>query len=335
MKDRTLERPAPAVNPVLPALLLILFAAGQCSPRIPSEPRPGIALAPDAGRVAIIAKNPAEDCRVVRGFNGAPVDGSVRSWTYIGWVTEYPGSSRDFIDPLTGVNYWYNGNDGVHITLRDGKGFDAVVLRGGAKTRMYAGSPSIEEPAGVPPLHAFAGRGPCEIVRFSRRQNTDRASFFGAAEGRIADVGFYRVEEGAAVPAGAEPYSLAPDHLNISIPREVFAPGDVYHALNERYGEIDWIAHSLVPDKGSSEAKKVRAGESLHGITDAFDAERGLAAVAFDLAVSGPKGEFTLTAVVQDPLDSRLDLAWVPLRCVGEGRYTFCLDIPDQVLLEG
>ncbi|MHB9029778.1 MAG: hypothetical protein ACYC9O_13510, partial [Candidatus Latescibacterota bacterium] len=314
--------------------LLVLFL-GLCSPGFAAGAPSGIVLAPNAKAVTVITKNAADDCRVVRGFNGAPVDGSVRSWTYIGWITEYPGSSRDFIDPLTGVNYWYNGNDGVHVTLRDPNGFDAVVLRGGAKTRMYAGSSSIDEPTVQKPVYTFGGGGAIEAVRFPQRQSTSKADFFGTVEGRIADVSFYRVEEQAGLPEQTESYSMAADHLNISIPRTAFAPESVYNALNDRYGEIDWIAHTLIPDNGASEPKRVRAGLSLHGVTEGFDEERGLSSVSFDLSVAGPKGEFTLTAVVQDPLDPRLDLAWVPIRCSGEGRYSFCLDIPDQVLLKG
>ncbi len=72
----------------------------------------------------VITKISATDCRVVRGFYGVPVDGSVRSWDYRGEVAEYPDRASD------GVHYSFNNNDGVHITLRNGLGFDAVILRG-------------------------------------------------------------------------------------------------------------------------------------------------------------------------------------------------------------
>ena len=314
-------------------LATVVFASGFFSSAA-SAPS-GIMLAPGSKTVTVITKNAADDCRVVRGFNGAPVDGSVRSWTYIGWIIEYPGSSRDFIDPLTGVNYWYNGNDGVHVTLHDPKGFDAVVLRGGAKTRMYTGSSSIDEQTDRKPLHTFPGGDAVAAVRLPQRQKADKVSFFGTHEGRISDAAFYLIEERNSLPDQTEAYAPASDHLNISIPRSASAPQSIYRALNERYGDTDWTAHTLIPDNGSSQPVRMRAGEALHLITEEFDIERGLASVAFDLSIAGPKEAFTLTAAVQDPLDPRLDLAWAPLRCTGEGRYTFCLDIPDQVLLKG
>ncbi len=316
---------------------LFFLCAGLVCLFIPmdiSAQQTGIVLSPGAESL-LVRKNPADDCRVVRGFNGGPVDGSVRSWTYIGWVAEYPGTSREFFDPITGVNYRYNGNDGVHVTLHDARGFDAVVLRGGANTRMYTESASIEEPSGAAPGYVFPGGDPVSVVRFPRRQATNRASFFGTVRGRIADVGFFQIEERSGLPEGAEVYSPASDHLNIPIPRAVFAPEDIYHAMNDRYGDTDWIAHSLVPDNSSSAPKRLRAGQALHCITEPFRDERGLLSMSFDLVVAGPSEEFTLTAVVQDPLDPRLDLMWVPFRCRGGGRYSFTLDIPDQVLLKG
>ncbi len=64
-----------------------------------------------------IRKVPVTDCRVVRGFLGAPVDGSVRSWDYRGTVREYPHTASD------GVAYAYLNNDGLHVSLADDEGF--------------------------------------------------------------------------------------------------------------------------------------------------------------------------------------------------------------------
>ena len=54
-----------------------------------------------------------------------------------------------------------------------------------------------------------------------------------------------------------------------------------------------------------------------------------------DMRISGIRGPATFTAVVQDPLDPRLDLAWVDFTVDRPGRVQTVLDIPDQVLLRG
>lgn len=58
------------------------------------------------------------DCRGVRGFVGASVDGSVHSRDSSGCVAEYLSKASN------GVQYNFNRNDGVHLALADAQGFD-------------------------------------------------------------------------------------------------------------------------------------------------------------------------------------------------------------------
>ena len=88
-----------------------------------------LTLQPGHAEAVTVEKLPVADCRVVRGFLGTPVDGSIRSWDYRGTVREYPRTASD------GVAYSFNRNDGLHITLGDDLGFDVLVLRGGAHGR--------------------------------------------------------------------------------------------------------------------------------------------------------------------------------------------------------
>src|SRR5438067_512800 len=74
----------------------------------------------------LVTKIRVTDCRAVRGFTGAPVDGTEKSASWDGKVWEYP-----MPDCGAGVGYGYNGGDGLHITLADDKGFNAVLVRGG------------------------------------------------------------------------------------------------------------------------------------------------------------------------------------------------------------
>ncbi|MHB9030701.1 MAG: hypothetical protein ACYC9O_18190, partial [Candidatus Latescibacterota bacterium] len=180
----------PPLHRIIPAgmLLPLLFLSN------PGWAASGIPVRPDAA--VIVTKVPATDCRVVRGFFGVPVDGSVRSWDYRGETAEYPERASD------GVHYSFNNNDGVHITLRDGLGFDAVVLRGGAHARMYADANSLTEPDGRKPSGQFPGGGESETLRFDRRLKAGSASFFGVDRGKLAEVSFYRISADSSPNSG-------------------------------------------------------------------------------------------------------------------------------------
>ena len=297
----------------------------------------GIVLKPDQNHTKVVIKNRVSDCRLVSGFLGTPVDGSVRSWTYRGWIAEYPGTSRIWIDPLVGVSYHFNGNDGLHISLSDNSGFNTVVLRGGAKTRMYIDAASLVEPLQESPFYHFTGNNDVEIMHVDNIINPETIDFFHTTEGRIADVGFYRVgEKYNGSSAGNDPvYILSPGFLNIPIPESVHAPESIFHAMNERYGHLDWSAKTLSLDNNSPQPISIRKEHALHCISEPFHEENGIESVTLDFTVSGIQNACTLTMVVQDPLDPRLDIFWMKYVCGDEGRYRVCLDFPDQVVFPG
>ncbi|MHB9030031.1 MAG: hypothetical protein ACYC9O_14790, partial [Candidatus Latescibacterota bacterium] len=111
-----------------------------------------------------------------------------------------------------------------------------------------------------------------------------------------------------------------------------YEPENILNAVKERYSGEPGAPLALAP--GASGAPvRVEKDRPVHFLTPPFTGRRGLEAVSFDLTVAGPSGPFPFTAVVQDPLDPRLDLAWVEFEGNGPGRYRLTLDIPDQALL--
>jgi hypothetical protein len=159
---------------------------------------------------------------VVRGCFGSPIDGSVHSRDYRGTVREYPKAASD------GVGYAYNNNDGVHLTLADDDGFDAVVLRGGAKTRLYVETGSLEEPQGVEPLHVFDGGESVQVARFPQRVRHRAVALFGCESGTISDVSFYRVKpDTTTAPANATVWRPG-GKLTLRPPERRFAPESLF-----------------------------------------------------------------------------------------------------------
>jgi len=275
-----------------------------------------------------IRKVPVADCQVVRGFLGTLVDGSVHSWDYRGTVREYPRTASD------GVAYAYLNNDGAHIHLADGESFNVVVLRGGAKARMYVDVDGVTEPAACEPVCRFEGGKEVETVCLDHVAKAARVSFFGVEDGAIADVAFYRVQETKTVDGSAEFWMPGPGSYDPPKPASRFAPESLSLGMKERYGDRRHLVAPLVRENGEAASLSLTGGRPLHLLSVPLNAGRGLSAIDLTAKVCGSAGSRTLTIAVQDPLDPRLDLLWVDLEVQVGGSLELQLDIPDQVLLE-
>lgn len=276
----------------------------------------------------VIQKVLAADCKAVRGFLGTPIDGTVASWDYRGVQREYPNPASD------GVVYSYNRNDGLHFVLADSTGFDAVVLRGGPKCRLYPGTGWLTEPSSILPFHTFAGGEPIQVGWLARRIQGDEASLFGCEGGTVSDLSFYRIERRPELPAGAE-FWHAGRVLTLAPPVSRFDISSLHRAMSERYGAPDRQALSLLPGKAAGPPLAIEKNGAVHFITPPFEKERALAGVALDCIVHCPPHPLTIMAAVQDPLNPRLDLTWFEWRLDQPGPLRLQLDIPDQVLLPG
>jgi hypothetical protein len=304
-------------------LLLCLFSLVTSGP-LPASGSP-ITLSPGDG--VVIRKVAVTDCRAVRGFIGNPVDGSVHSWNYNGRPQEYPQTASD------GVVYSFNHNDGLHLTLADGDGFDVVVLRGGARGRLYANVSGLVEPPGVKPLCEFAGGEGVQTMRLERRVRTGKVSVFGVQGGTAADISFYRIERGTARVRVAEEWRPG-EPVTLPQPASAFAPESLARAMSERYAESDRRTLALVRGPGAGQPLACRKGRAVHFLLPPVSEEQGLAGVTLEAQVAGTDRPVSFTAAVQDPLDPRLDLAWVEC-AAGPGALQLGLDVPDQVLLKG
>ena len=186
--------------------------------------------AADAGGIDLHPGQPLQvrkilpvDCRLVRGFTHAPVDGRVDTRYPTGAVGEWQG-----LHGTPAVNYrLFNGNDGLHVTLADA-GFDAIQIRGRWRGRVYAGREGLHPPD-EPPLCEVLPRDGGFSRRFERRLPARRLSFFQepGQDGALRDLTVLRVDPGEVdLPAmylgelaGAEGLELAP-----GTPAEVSAP---------------------------------------------------------------------------------------------------------------
>src|SRR3954453_21813137 len=103
-------------------LLAILMLSPLVAAAPPATARgPSIPIQP-GDEPWVVTKLRVTDCRAVRGFVGAPVDGSLKSASWDGKVWEYPMPGAG-----AAVGYSYRNGDGLHITFADDQGFNAVI----------------------------------------------------------------------------------------------------------------------------------------------------------------------------------------------------------------
>jgi hypothetical protein len=82
-----------------------------------------------------------------------------------------------------GVGYDYNNNDGLHITLADDSGIDALLVRGGAKAVLYGDGAQYDNPANASQLATLSGIAQIQRVAFPFEPEID--SVPGAPEWAI------------------------------------------------------------------------------------------------------------------------------------------------------
>ena len=295
----------------------------------PADARTATALPLTPGRPTLITKVPVVDCRVLKAFAGDPVDGTTHSLPYAGYTPrEYPSAGVG-----AGVSYHYNRCDGLHVLLGDEGGFDAAVMRHYARTKMYADVTHVAKPRNGKLLWTFVGAGPVEVAALEKRAMTRRVSFFQTTGGQIADLAFYRVKPGADAPGVAEAWGVGPE-LRLAVPKAKFAPERVYNGLIERFDPPDRRAFLLWRGEPMG-SLAVAAGRAVHFLSRRAKTERGLAAVGIEAEVDDVKGPYTCTLIVNDPLNPRRNLAFLPFTVSGPGALRPTVDIPDQVVLKG
>ncbi|MEA2733970.1 MAG: hypothetical protein QOE14_421 [Humisphaera sp.] len=147
----------------------------------------------------VVTKVRVTDCRAVRGFIGAPVDGSTKSGAWDGKMWEYPMRAGG-----VGVQYSYLNADGLHLTLADDAGFNAVVIRGGAKAKLIRDVQQYDKPESGQLVYEFPGNVKTSRAWFDEAVKTRKLSFFNVSKGLIADASFFRVRRGLGQLKSAE-----------------------------------------------------------------------------------------------------------------------------------
>ena len=293
--------------------------------RVVQEPAVGafgspIPVAPYPAEPTVVKKLIAADCRALKGFIGTPVDGTTQSRDWSGSVWEYNQRGAG-----AGVGYAYQGNDGLHISLADKGGFNAVLIEGGARVKLYRDCTSYDRPASGKLIAEFPGATARTRAWFEQPVRTDRVSFFDLADGRLADVSFFRVGRAVDGPAVTVRWSVA----------GAGKAGALDPWLQERFGKADRAAFELREGVGKSVSIEAAKGKAFHLVSQPLGEEMPLAAVGLDFVVDNAPTPVPFTLAVQDPLNPRSQLLGADFLLSKPGRCRVVLDFPDQVVAKG
>jgi len=284
---------------------------------------PAIAIPVDAGQPYVVTHIPVTDCRALRGFFGAPVDGTVDSpdYSFKRWEYNFNGQQAD-----AGTRYTYRNNDGLHITLADKAGVNAVQIRGGVAADMSVDCKQYDQPDSGRKIHTFQGKARNSLFFSKDRILSDRFSFFNVQDGYIADVCFFRTgDELAAVgtPTMVLPINGKTDDNPL---KDFMALRFDHEQTTYQAGNATLATNTLLA---------LSKDKPAHIIAGPFDTDMYLSGIG----IAGKAGDFTgkarLTVQVQDHLQPRLAITTVMLELTGPGKMDMALNIPDQVLPKG
>ena len=278
---------------------------------------PRIELRETDAEPTIVEKLPVEDCRALRGFIVSPVDGRLDSprWDAGVWEYNQPGAGA-------GVGYDYHNNDGLHITLADDDGVDALLVRGGARAILYGDGARYDSPADAPQIAALSGIAQIERVAFSSRVSSRKFSFFGVENGLLADIAFLRIHrDSGRLAALGEPVSwtasLAVDKLTAALGREFDDPAPVMVQLSP---------------EGTSDTITAEPKRAVHLVSVPLDVEMPLAAIALEAQVESPGSVSPFTVVIRDTMNPHVEMMRTDFVLLDSERMQCVLDFPDQVL---
>lgn len=268
----------------------------------------------------IVEKLLVEDCRALLGFIAAPVDGRLDSprWDANVWEYNQRGAGA-------GVGYDYNDNDGLHVTLADDKGIDALLVRGGAKAVIYGDGAQYDNPANASQLAMLSGIAQTERVVFPSRVPGRKFSFFEVENGLLADIEFLRIHRDSEYLT----------KLGKSISWTATSEVDKFiAALGGQVGSSNPIVAQLSPEgiPGTIIAEPKR---SVNLVSSRLDVEMPLSAIALEAQVESQGSICPFTVVVYDTINPRSELMRADFVMLDSERMQCVLDFPDQVLPAG
>ncbi|MFN4179309.1 MAG: hypothetical protein ACK4I8_03265 [Armatimonadota bacterium] len=274
------------------------------------------------GSPTIAEKVLVEDCRALRGFIVAPVDGRLDSVRWDGGVWEYnmPGAGA-------GVGYAYRNNDGLHITLADSNGVDAILVRGGARCKVYSDVKRYDDPNSGRLIAELQGMAQVERLSFANRIRSRKFSFFDVRDGLLADVTFLRVHR------DARRQRELGNPVRWFITELIQPPNEIATQLKRRFAEPDRKVFSVSPSGQPTEIA-VAPRQTVHFVSESLSKETAITAVGLETTVKSSGTICPLTIIVHDHLNPRVELMRTDFAVHGSGRIQIVMDFPDQVLPE-
>lgn len=276
---------------------------------------PAITLMP--GQTRRITDIGIADCRALRGFVGAPVDGRLDSVSWNGSVWEYGARNAG-----AGVYYDFNNGDGLHVRLADDRGVDAVLIRGGAKVKLYRDASSYYDPGDGELLWQWRTNAHSSRALFGERVMSDYFSFFDLQEGYLSDLYFFRLDEQTELP---EPTVL---YAQQQVEPEELA------GFTAQFGDNPGEFRLLATTKMALQLHTAEDGW-VHFVTNPLPEDTGLLAVGLQLPMPNAPTGMPLEVAVMDPFNPAQRVMSAEMVVESAGDLHVVLDHLDQVVPAG
>ncbi|MGD9498826.1 MAG: hypothetical protein AB7Y46_21205, partial [Armatimonadota bacterium] len=294
-----------------------VYLADLAVVRQASAPTSGPAIPLTPGETQWISDIAVADCRALRGFVGAPVDGRLDSVAWNGSTWEYGARHAG-----AGVFYDFANGDGLHVRLADDRGVDAVQIRGGAKVKLYRDASTYYEPGDGELLWDWRANANSSRALFGERVMSDYFSFFDLQDGFISDAYFLRLGDQAELPQ--------PTVLNA---QQATEPADLT-GFTAQFGADPGPFHQLAATEMAVRLQTAKDGW-LHLVTEPLAEDTGLLAVGLRLPMPNAPTGMPLEIAVMDPYNPAHRVMSVECIAEGPGELRVVLDHLDQVVPAG
>ncbi|MHC4871938.1 MAG: CARDB domain-containing protein, partial [Planctomycetota bacterium] len=268
------------------------------------------------GRGVTLEKVEAVDCRTLTAFIHNPADGRTDSRGYSNNRLEYPFTSGGY------ARFDAYDNPPLHVKLADNKGFDAILMRGDFRGKLYSGAGLLEPGEKAKAVCDIDSKSNVFRTILKKRAENQKISFFRTSKsGEIADVAFLRLSyEDKFNIDDSENLTVAKSDGKIS---EIIGPW-----LKKRFNAENLFYQA--GDQGSAEIL-LELGKFTQITTKPLKMQ-AVAALTCELDISEVAERGLLTIRVQDPLNPRRELIAGDFSVSKPGNYKVTFDFADQVL---
>lgn len=254
------------------------------------------------------------NCKLLRGFTGFPIDGTVYSYVTNSTISEYPNHEK-----VGSVHYEDNPGSRLEVNFKNQEDIDYITIWGGASVNLECNQES----------YRFPGNSFFQTYRRNIQEKLKTVTFKTPGhvprDASVGDLGFYREVKGRK---GAVSF-FKPSRL-IAKAESMSPLGTVLESISHRYGS-DGIYETEPGNQGG--AFQISRFKPTHLLYKSDKEKTGLDKI--QLSFRSDQEDFVLTVSVFDPVCPNRTIDQLSFWIKGSGEKEIGIDFYDQILPKG